>query len=724
MDGITGVVTNDLEKTIDKVIEHVGKDITLGTTIGLGKPILFANAMYRRAKSDPSINLKIIASLTPERPVVKSELEKRLAGPIIERIFSDTPEFEYMADLRAGKLPKNVELYEFYCKAGTYLNVPHAQQNHVTSNFTYIVRDCMEMGMNVFAQVIACKDENGTREYSMGSNADICVGGVKALGQAREQGKKVAKIAEVNENMPFMYGDAICKADDYDCLLSGPQFNYPLFAPPKDAIDSTNYMIGMNVSTLVKDGGTLQVGIGALGDSIVACLDMRHSKNDLYCKIVDEMGVSKRYQPLIDRIGGMAPFEKGLYGASEMFVDAFMQLYQRNIIKRKVFDNSAIMKLINEEKLSADTIPQNILDLLYEKKGIHKTLREKDFKMLTEFGILKSGLRYSDGFIYDGDTKYSADLRIKENSENIKKILGTKLKKGKLVTASFYLGPKSFYDALNNMNEEERSQFDMSGVEKVNQLYGDEELRRLQRIEGRFINSGMIATVLGSIASDQLEDGRVISGIGGQYNFVTMGQALQDARSILMIRSTKGSGKTLKSNIVYSYGHCSIPKHLKDIIVTEYGIADLRAKSDKETIMEMINITDSRFQDQLVDQAKKAGKLPVDYQVPEQYRNNTPDKINELIKIYRTQGIFNPFPFGSELTPVEMVLGDSLGKLKSAMGKNPVKIFGKLLGEFFKSDSEKALPFLKRMGFDQVSGSKEKILKKMVVIALKNSKYI
>jgi acyl-CoA hydrolase len=31
-------------------------------------------------------------------------------------------------------------------------------------------------------------------------------------------------------------------------------------------------MIGINVSTLVRDGGTIQVGIGALGDAIVAGL--------------------------------------------------------------------------------------------------------------------------------------------------------------------------------------------------------------------------------------------------------------------------------------------------------------------------------------------------------------------------------------------------------------------------------------------------------------------
>ena len=87
------------------------------------------------------------------------------------------------------------------------------------------------------------------------------------------------------------------------------------------------------------------------------------------------------------------------------------------------------------------------------------------------------------------------------------------------------------------MSEEERALFGMSGVEKVNQLYGDEVLRSLQRKDGRFVNAGMICNVLGAVASDQIEDGRVVSGIGGQYNFVSMAHALPDGRLIMMIRA-------------------------------------------------------------------------------------------------------------------------------------------------------------------------------------------
>lgn len=724
MDKVRGVITDDVAKTVDRVIEHVGKEITFAMTLALGKPVRLINELYRRAKEDPEIKLKIVTALALERPTGNNELEKRFIGPLAERLFGNSPQFDYMLDFRAGKLPGNVEIYEFFNKAGGYLNNKKAQQNHMNSNYTHVVRDAFSMGVNVFGQLVGCREIDGKLMLSMGCNTDICVQANAMVDQARANGMKGAIIAEVNENMPFMYGDAVYPVDAFDVVLKGPQYNYELFAPPKDAVMMRDHMIGLQVSTLIKDGGTIQVGIGALGDAIVAGLDLRHSNNALYQEVLQKSGIIQRYGKLIEQFGGTARFEQGLYGSSEMFVDAFMQLYKRGILKRRVFDNVALMRLINEGKLSADNIPGNILELLHEKKGIHSRIRKTDFDMLAKFGILKEGLVYKDGIIFDGSSRYETDMNIPENLQAIKKLLGKEMKNGQVILGAFFIGPKEFYDTLNSMSEEERSQFGMSGVEKVNQLYGDEELRRLQRKDGRFINSGMIANVFGAIASDQLEDGRVISGIGGQYNFVAMAHALPDARLIMLIRSTRGIGKSLKSNIVFSYGHCSVPKHLRDIVITEYGIADIKGKPDKEVIASMINIADSRFQAQLLKQAKKAGKLPESYEIPEEYRNNYPEKIIEFVTEYQAKGIFKFFPFGTDLTDQEFDLGASLKMLKVLKETKPLKATGKVLAELIKPLPEKAIPYLKRMELDKTSGLGEKILQKTVVVALKNGQKI
>jgi hypothetical protein len=44
------VVTDDVKKTVDDIIAHVGKDIKFGMTLALGKPILLINELYKRAK--------------------------------------------------------------------------------------------------------------------------------------------------------------------------------------------------------------------------------------------------------------------------------------------------------------------------------------------------------------------------------------------------------------------------------------------------------------------------------------------------------------------------------------------------------------------------------------------------------------------------------------------------------------------------------------------------
>jgi len=295
------------------------------------------------------------------------------------------------------------------------------------------------------------------------------------------------------------------------------------------------------------------------------------------------------------------------------------------------------------------------------------------------------------------------------------------LLKGQVILGAFFVGPKSFHQALNDMSEEERQLFGMSGVEKVNQLYGGEELRTLQRKDAQFVNTGMVASVLGAIASDQLEDGRVVSGIGGHYNFVAMGHALPDARVIMMVKSTKGSGKSLKSNIVFSYGHCSIPKHLRDIIVTEYGIADVRSIPEKEVIARMINIADSRFQQQLLGQAKKAGKIPMDYQIPEEYRFNTPHKIAALLKPYQEHGIFHPFPFGTDLTADDITLGGALKALKGLSKGNPLKMVMGVLLEFFKPIPKSTHNHMERMNLLNPSSLKDKIMRKTVIFALRNN---
>ena len=724
MNGKTGVISDDVKKAVDDIIKYVGKDIYLGMTLGLGKTALVPNEFYRRAKEDPEMNLHIITAIPLEKPKGSSDIERRLLGPIAERLFDGVLEYDFMLDMRAGKLAKNVQAYEFFGPSGANMQNQHFQERHFSSNYTHCYRDAESYGFNVFCQLIAVKKIDGKTMYSMGCNTDICIEAVESFNKRKNMGEKVALIAEANEILPFMYGDAIIDKNQYDIILQGEKCNRKLFGPPKPAVGPVDYMIGLNVSPLIKDGGTIQVGIGALGDAIGAGLILRNDNNQIYNEILEKGGITERYGSLIDKWGGTGVFKKGLYGSSEMFVDVFMQMYKSGILKRKVFESVPIMQLINKGELSADKIPADIIDKLLRLEAIQPKLTEKDFKFLTEFGILKKGLKFDKGTIKDGSASYPTDMEKKENKLKIRKILGKELLGGKVILGAFFLGPQSFYKALNDMSEEERNLFGMSGVEKVNQLYGDEVLRELQRKDGRFINTAMKATLLGSVASDQLEDGRVVSGIGGQFNFAYMAHIMRDARLIMILKSTKGSGKTLKSNIVFNYGHCSVPRHMRDIIVTEYGIADVKGKPDMYIIKEMLNIADSRFQPQLLAEAKKYKKLPKDYEIPKQYRNNTPDKIAKLLKPYQDQGYLKAFPFGTDMLPEEIVLGGSLRGMKNLVTGYPLKFVRKFLFELIRPIPKGAAKYLERMSLTKPSSIKERITRKLIVFALRNNKAI
>ena len=716
----SGTIDTDVRKVVDDTINYVGKDIVLGVTLALGKPVMILNEFYRRAKEDPELSLKIITALSLEKPQGKSELEARFLKGLNARILADVPDFDYMKDFRNGTLPPNVQLYEFYCKPGTNLKNKHYQMNHLANHYTHVPRCAAQtLKCNVGAMLLAYRDIDGKRMYSAACNPDITLETHAFMMQARAKGAKNVIIAEANKNMPFMYGDAVMAPEDFDVILMGEKYNYQLFAPPKDPVSLTDHMIGLNVSTLIKDGGTIQVGIGSLGDAIVSGLIMRNQHNKEFNEIIEKSGLLERNRELIENWGGTGIFEQGLYGASEMFVDPFMQMYKNNILKRKVYDSLPIMKLLNSGKISENYIPEDIIEILIKMKAIHSTLDQEDFEHLVYFGILKQGLRFSDGKIYDGDTIYSAELHDPENLKAIRNILGKKLLNGQVLLAAFFIGPKSFYQALNDMSEEERKLFGMAGVGKVNQLYGAEELRSLQRKDGRFVNAGMKATLVGASVADQLDDGTVVSGIGGQYNFNAMAHALDDGRFILMIKSTKGSGKNLASNIVFKYGSCTITKHSRDIIVTEYGIADIRDMPEGEVIKRMLKIADSRFQQQLLDEAKKAGKIEDDYQIPEAYRNNYPETIAAILKPYQEKGYFKAFPFGTDLTDDDVALGSSLKALKALGENSKLRMITGLIFEFFKSIPESAERHLIRMELNSPSSFKERLYRKMVIFALR-----
>jgi len=350
--------------------------------------------------------------------------------------------------------------------------------------------------------------------------------------------------------------------------------------------------------------------------------------------------------------------------------------------------------------------------------GFVSPLSAADFAVLQDIGVIRNDCRYSDGRIENSEGQFApATLNTPAGRRDLLALCtGRQLRGGTLLHGSFFLGPRGFYAALRDLPEGERRQFSMCGVSFVNQLDGaDQALKIAQRRHGRFLNSTMMMTLLGAAVSDGLADGRVVSGVGGQYNFVAMAHSLPDARSILTLRSTREKNSKVTSNILWNYGNTTIPRHLRDVVVTEYGVADLRGLGDQDVIAALLNIADSRFQDGLKREAQAAGKLRPGYQIPELHRNNTPRALEERFILARARGLFSEFPFGTDFTNEEIVLAKALSKLKekTSGGWPRVKALG--LAAASLGTPSAVRPYLERMSLNAPKTRQEWLWQRLLV---------
>ena len=556
----------DPDAIAEHIIRDVGTHLVVGLPLGLGKANHIANALYARAAADRTINLTFFSALTLEKPKPSNLLERRFIAPVIERLFGSYPDLAYADALHAGALPPNIQVIEFFFLAGRWLRVPFAQQHYISANYTHASSYLLARGLNVVTQLVAKRIVDGVTRYSLSCNTDTTLDILRARAENRASFKL---IGQVNSELPFMPGAGDLPADEFSAVLDSPETDFPLFAPPSEPITDTKYAVGLHAARLVRDGGTLQIGIGQVGDALAQGLIVRHRDNPRFHAIMKRLAPDA---PVVAENNG--PFEQGLYGVSEMLFEAFLGLIDAGILKREV-----------------------------------------------------------DGVLLHG---------------------------------AFFLGPKSFYRALREMAPQQLARIRMMPVSFTNELYGDEDLKRRARIDARFVNNAMMATLMGAAISDGLENGQVVSGVGGQYNFVAQAFALRGARSILAVEATRQAGAKAQSNIRWSYGHETIPRHLRDVFITEYGVADVRGKSDADVIAAMLAVADSRFQAELARQAKDAGKLPKEFEIPAAHRDNHPDRIAAALKPAREAGLLPQFPFGSDFTDTEQRLIPALQLLQDA----------------------------------------------------------
>jgi hypothetical protein len=150
--GTGPVIFDDPVRLADTIVEKVGGTIVLALPLGLGKANHIANALFARAVADRSIRLTIFMTLTLEPPRTTSELERRFFDPVAERVFAGYPALDYATAIRAGTVPSNIEINEFFFVAGQWLGSPYAQQHYICANYTHARHYVLDRGVNVVGQ--------------------------------------------------------------------------------------------------------------------------------------------------------------------------------------------------------------------------------------------------------------------------------------------------------------------------------------------------------------------------------------------------------------------------------------------------------------------------------------------------------------------------------------------------------------------------------------------
>src|SRR5260370_34593725 len=264
-----------------------------------------------------------------EKPNPKTLLERRFIAPVIERLFGGYPDLAYADALHVGALPPNIKVIEFFFLAGRWLHVPFAQQHYISANYTHASSYLLARGLNVVTQLVAKRVVDGVARYSLSCNTATTLD----ILRARAQGAASFKlIGQVNSELPFMPGLGDLPADEFSAVLDDPGCDFPLFAPPSEPISDTKYAIGLHAAGLVRDGGTLQIGIGQVGAALAQGLIVRHRDNAQSQAILKRLANGSKPPPALQT----ASFEQGLYGVSAMLFEAFLGLIDAGILKREV----------------------------------------------------------------------------------------------------------------------------------------------------------------------------------------------------------------------------------------------------------------------------------------------------------------------------------------------------------------------------------------------------
>lgn len=174
------------------------------------------------------------------------------------------------------------------------------------------------------------------------------------------------------------------------------------------------------------------------------------------------------------------------------------------------------------------------------------------------------------------------------------------------VVTSFCMGSRRLYDAV-----QDNPSFLFHPSDYVNDPVVIASNQKMVSI-----NSALLVDLTGQVAADSL-NGRLYSGVGGQVDFVRGATASKGGKSIIVLPSTAKGGTVSRISVSLSPGTGVVTSRADiDYVVTEYGIASLKAKTIRQRAVSLIQIAHPRFRAELAKEAAKLGLLDAGHVLP------------------------------------------------------------------------------------------------------------
>jgi acyl-CoA hydrolase len=127
------------------------------------------------------------------------------------------------------------------------------------------------------------------------------------------------------------------------------------------------------------------------------------------------------------------------------------------------------------------------------------------------------------------------------------------------------------------------------------------------------INGALAVDLFGQVVADSI-DGRQISGVGGHEDFASAADLRVDAHSLVCLRSTVDIGAERRSRIVARLPEGAIistPRHHANVVVTEFGAAELAGLTVRERAHALAEIAHPDERPALREAADKMDRPPV-----------------------------------------------------------------------------------------------------------------